>query len=212
MTKLIALSDTHLRKIEIEPCDVLIHSGDLTFKGSVIEIYKALTWLSSLPAIHKILVPGNHDWLAELQEPLFREMCKERNITPLINESVIIEGIKFYGSPAQPAFCKWAFNYERGQQLKQFWDMIPNDTDVLVTHTPAYGFGDHRINGERAGCADLLEAIRRVKPKYHVFGHIHNGYGIYQGLQTTFINASICDEEYKASNSPVTFEIYKTTN
>ena len=54
--------------------------------------------------------------------------------------------------------------------------MIPDDTDILVTHTPPVGFGDLCCTGVRAGCVELLNSVqRRIKPKYHIYGHIHEG-------------------------------------
>ena len=84
-----------------------------------------------------------------------------------------IDGVKFWGSPWQPAFYDWAFNVPRGRQLAEMWALIPDDTDVLITHTPPYGILDQVENGELVGCEDLREALLRVKPKLHVFGHIH---------------------------------------
>ena len=83
--------------------------------------------------------------------------------------------MKFYGSPQQPAFFDWAFNVERGPaKIGKFGERIPADTDVLVTHGPPLGRGDLCSSGLRAGCVDLLQHVQqRVKPKLHVFGHIH---------------------------------------
>ncbi|XP_071521717.1 metallophosphoesterase MPPED2 isoform X2 [Panulirus ornatus] len=85
-------------------------------------------------------------------------------------------GIKLYGTPWQPEFCNWAFNLPRGKPCLEKWDAIPADTDVLITHTPPIGHGDLCCTGVRAGCVELLSTVQtRVKPKYHVFGHIHEG-------------------------------------
>lgn len=76
----------------------------------------------------------------------------------------------------QPEFHKWAFNLPRGSQCLEKWDKIPEDTDVLITHTPPIGHGDLCCTGVRAGCVELLTTVQqRVKPKYHIFGHIHEG-------------------------------------
>ena len=76
----------------------------------------------------------------------------------------------------QPEFCDWAFNLERGQKCLEKWNLIPNDVDILITHTPPVGHGDLCCTGVRAGCVELLNSIqKRIKPKYHVFGHIHEG-------------------------------------
>ena len=98
------------------------------------------------------------------------------NCTYLQDSSTEIYGLKIYGTPWQPKFCGWAFNLERGQELCEKWDKIPEDTDVLITHTPPVGYGDLCSTGIRAGCVDLLMSVQqRVKPKYHIYGHIHEG-------------------------------------
>lgn len=76
----------------------------------------------------------------------------------------------------QPEFGGWAFNLERGQSCQDKWDLIPSDVDILVTHGPPIGHGDLCRGGGRAGCVQLLQTVQeRVRPKYHVFGHIHEG-------------------------------------
>jgi len=92
---------------------------------------------------------------------------------------VIIEGVKFYGSPWQPRFFDWAFNLDRGEEIKKKWDLIPMDTDVLITHGPPYGILDLTHEGEKVGCEELMKAVLRVQPKIHIFGHIHEAYGEY---------------------------------
>ena len=120
----------------------------------------------------------------------------------LQDEAITIEGINFYGSPWQPWFYDWAFNLQRGDQIRAKWDLIPGNTDVLITHGPPLGFGDLTSAGERVGCKDLLEAVERIKPTLHVFGHIHEAVGTHSDGKTTFINASICDLSYRPVNKP----------
>ena len=81
-----------------------------------------------------------------------------------------------YGTPWQPEYCGWAFNLPRGDACAAKWSQIPDGTDILITHTPPLGYGDHCCTGVRAGCEDLLNEVQgRVRPKYHVYGHIHEG-------------------------------------
>uniref|UniRef100_A0A1B6DNH8 Calcineurin-like phosphoesterase domain-containing protein n=1 Tax=Clastoptera arizonana TaxID=38151 RepID=A0A1B6DNH8_9HEMI len=108
----------------------------------------------------------------------------------------------------QPEFCKWAFNVPRGFECLQKWETIPDETDVLITHTPPIGHGDLCCTGVRAGCVELLATVqKRVKPRYHVFGHIHEGYGISSDGNIIFINASTCDINYLPTNPPVVFDV-----
>jgi Icc-related predicted phosphoesterase len=85
--------------------------------------------------------------------------------------------------------------------------MIPVGTDVLITHGPAFGLHDIVVNGTNTGCKDLLQRIIEVKPKVHVCGHIHEGYGSIKKGETRFINASVLNESYELVNKPIVFEI-----
>ena len=109
----------------------------------------------------------------------------------LEDSSVEIQGLKIYGSPYQPPTT------EGSQECLDKWNHIPSDTDILVTHGPPLGFGDKTNSGNRAGCVDLLHTVKqRVKPKYHIFGHIHVN-----------VNASTCNRQYHPCNPAIVFDI-----
>ncbi|XP_053952871.1 metallophosphoesterase domain-containing protein 1 [Anastrepha ludens] len=130
------------------------------------------------------------------------------NCTYIEDQLVNVMGIRIYGTPWQPEFCKWAFNLQRGEACLNKWNLIPNDVDILVTHTPPIGHGDLCCSGIRAGCVELLTTVqKRVKPKYHVFGHIHEGYGITSDGNIIYVNASTCDINYKPQNPPIVFDV-----
>lgn len=130
------------------------------------------------------------------------------NCTYLQDELIEIYGLKIYGTPWQPEFCKWAFNVPRGKDCLDKWDLIPANIDVLISHTPPLGHGDLCCTNVRAGCVELLSSVQqRVKPKYHVFGHVHEGYGITSDGKIIFINASTCDINYLPHNPPVVFDV-----
>lgn len=130
------------------------------------------------------------------------------NCTYLEDEVIEIYGLKIYGTPWQPEFCKWAFNVPRGVQCLEKWNKIPSGVDILVTHTPPVGHGDLCCSGVRAGCVELLSSVQqRIKPKYHVFGHVHEGYGITSDGRVIFVNASTCDLSYLPNNIPIVFDI-----
>ncbi|KAL7645861.1 UNVERIFIED_CONTAM: hypothetical protein RMT77_002758 [Armadillidium vulgare] len=123
------------------------------------------------------------------------------------DEEVTICGVKLFGSPWQPEFCSWAFNVPRGDACLSKWNMIPDDTDILITHGPPVGHGDLCCMGVRAGCVELLSTVQqRVKPSYHVFGHIHEGYGVTTDGKIIFINASTCNINYVPVNKPIVFD------
>lgn len=130
------------------------------------------------------------------------------NCTYLQDELIELYGLKIYGTPWQPEFCKWAFNMPRGQPCLDKWNEIPANIDLLISHTPPLGHGDLCCSGVRAGCVELLSTVQqRVKPKYHVFGHVHEGYGITSDGKIIFVNASTCDINYLPHNHPVVFDI-----
>jgi Icc-related predicted phosphoesterase len=217
----VCISDTHCKahQIEIPDGDILIHSGDLTFDGSIRQISQELVRLSKHRNRFKeiLLCEGNHDWLGERDPQLMDQLCKENGITILRDSGTIIDGINFYGSPWQPEFCNWAFNKPRGEALKQKWDLIPDNTNVLITHSPPMGIldGVERFNGkicefeiEHVGCEDLYNRVMQLKDlKLHVFGHIHWSYGQLRIGNTDFVNAAICTEQYKPTNLPIVVEI-----
>lgn len=204
--RLVVLSDTHglHGDLEVPPGDVLIHAGDLTRRGDLEEVRAFDAFLAGLEHRHKLVIAGNHDFCFERRPAAARALL--RHAVYLEDEAVEVAGVRFYGSPWQPWFYDWAFNLRRGPEIAAKWRLIPEDTDVLVTHGPPLGHGDRTARGDRAGCADLLERIRRVRPRYHLFGHIHEAYGSSADETTTYVNASTCDLAYRPVNRPVVLD------
>ena len=135
-------------------------------------------------------------------------------ITYLNNSGVEIEGVRIYGSAAQPFFCDWAWNVESQASRAAIFAQIPNNLDILVTHCPPFGIldGIPRVMFdteflECVGCKALLEAVKRAQPRFHVFGHIHESRGVSKSFGTTFINASICDCKYKMTGSTIEIDL-----
>ncbi len=205
--KIVALSDTHSRhhQLAVPDGDILIHAGDATMSGSLNEIAVFNAWLGTLPHPVKLFCAGNHDWLFEREPNLARSLMT--NATYLQDELIVVNGLRIYASPWQPRFFDWAFNLDRGLPLRRKWDLIPDDVDVLVTHGPPFGIRDQNPNGEHCGCEELRAAVERVKPRLHIFGHIHQGYGelVYEGMR--FVNACNCTEQYQPHNAPLVFEL-----
>lgn len=185
--------------------DVLVHAGDCTSMGKSHEIKNFLDWFSNTDFTHKIFIAGNHDWGFELHNDIAPEY-KEKGVHYLFDSEVVIDGVKFYGSPWQPEFYNWAFNLPRGEKLAEKWALIPNDTDVLITHGPAHGMLDWLPSGSQVGCQDLYYKIMEIQPKIHVCGHIHCAYGqkYFNGIE--FLNASVLDEQYQHHNKPISLE------
>lgn len=220
--KLTVISDTHGMHRNMLPLpdgDVLIHCGDFSNIGEKAQVIDFVEWLNSQPHKHKIFIAGNHDksfdpkyiqsWPDELWLKDTLKYIKELGIHYLENSDVIIDGVKFWGSPITPNFGEnyWAFNRKRGDEIRKYWSTISDYTDVVITHGPPANILDWCVNGRLVGCSDLTYHIQRVKPKYHFFGHIHESYGIVDGPDTTFGNASSVNERYNLVNKPLEFEI-----
>jgi Icc-related predicted phosphoesterase len=206
MRKISLISDTHgkhdLISKDLPGGDIIIHAGDISNVGKSDEIYDFLNWFSTLPYKHKVFIAGNHDFGFEIMDDIAPEY-KELGVTYLMDKMVEIDGLKIYGSPWQPRFYDWAFNVNRGEAIAKKWENIPENLDILITHGPPFGILDDTIHGQRVGCEELYMKVTKVKPKYHVFGHIHYGYGMKMMEDTTYINASNLGERYEYRNKPV---------
>jgi Icc-related predicted phosphoesterase len=190
--RIVAVADTHTFEADLGPIpegDVFVHAGDLCRGGRLEELSKVADWLRSLPHRHKVVVAGNHDWCFS-DDPKAAIELLGPTIVYLEDAETVIEGVRFWGSPWQPAFNDWAFNLPRGAPLAEKWACIPRATDVLVTHGPPAGIGDQLGDAGRAGCEDLLDVVRRVRPMLHLFGHIHPDGGCWPIDGTCFANVT----------------------
>lgn len=211
MPRIICLSDTHnfTGQLSVPGGDILIHAGDATIRGTIDEIVLFNEWFANLPHPHKIFVAGNHDWLFETNNSFARKLL-DSSICYLQDSFVEIQNLKIYGSPWQPRFFDWAFNLNRGAELAKKWKLIPDDTDILITHGPPFGILDevprqHFI--ENTGCEELRKRVEEIRPNLHVFGHIHGGYGATEKFGVRFVNASNCDESYEPVNAPIVIDL-----
>jgi predicted phosphodiesterase len=221
------ISDTHTKhqsiSEDIPGGDIIIHSGDFMNSGYVAQdTVDFLYWYKLLPYTLKVFIAGNHDRMFENLPVVTNEIINSfgDGCVYLQDESIITmqsehesiyvpeRGVKIYGSPWQPEFFDWAFNLPRnGDELKNKWNAIPKDTDILITHGPPFGTLD-TVNSytKHLGCEVLAERVDIIKPKIHVFGHIHGGRGIEQKNGTLFINAAVLNENYKYTNAPITID------
>ena len=210
-----AISDTHNKhdQVLIPPCDILIHAGDESFQGTEKEIRVFARWFEQQPARHLVWTPGNHSVQFSRFYPASLEWMREESprTNILLDSGVTIGGLKIWGSPRTPWFHDWAYNEVRGAQIRKYWDMIPLDTDIVVTHGPPFGIMDvvspGTLREQAVGCQDLAEKMLVVKPKLMIFGHIHEGYGIQRSVHTTYVNAAICDEYYEPANQPIVLDV-----
>jgi Icc-related predicted phosphoesterase len=188
--RIVCVSDTHARHrlTAVPGGDVLVHAGDLTRRGKLEDVEEFDRWLGTLPHPVKVVICGNHDFCFQDRPAEARALV--RNATYLEDSGCEAGGLTFWGSPWQPWFGGWAFNLPRGEELARVWAKIPDRVDVLLTHGPPEGILDRTNHGENAGCADLLRRVYEVRPRLHVFGHIHEAAGRLDADGTVFVNAS----------------------
>ena len=208
--KILFLSDTHKlhRKLKNLPeADLLIHGGDVSKTGADHEVEDFIHWFARLNYKYKVFIAGNHDFY--LEDESIERVQKELppNAYYLCNSGITIEGLSIWGSPVTPTYHNWAFNRDRGKDIRRYWNMIPQNTDILITHGPPFGILDKAQRRESVGCRDLYDTIKKIKPRYHLFGHIHEEYGVVDIDGTTFINGSLLVDYSQFTNAPVLFEI-----
>lgn len=198
--RLVVISDTHglhNRIEELPDGDVLVHAGDFMNSGyDVQEILSFNRWLGDRPFKHRVVCAGNHDRYFEAAPQQARALLT--NAIYLKNSGTTIDNVTFWGSPYTPEFLNWAFMYPRGSSARRYWDLIPDNLDVLITHAPPLGILDQIAPDEaHLGCEELFDAIERKRPSIHLFGHIHGGAGTFENEHTRFVNAAYLNERYK---------------
>ena len=187
------LSDTHgchHRLRELPEADIIVHSGDFTMNGSEQEAIDFMNWFCDLPYAHKIFICGNHD------DCLYGANIDglDGNVHYLCHSGIDINGIKFYGVPMFMGDCVT-------KQQSRNYASIPDDTDVLITHCPAYGILDFD-NGVNYGSKDILAKLPSLPIKAHLFGHIHAQHGTQTINGVIFSNGAIMDSDYSTLNTP----------
>lgn len=223
--RIIALSDTHgyHKRLTVPDGDLLIHAGDFSMRAKAHDVVEFARWFKALPHPHKIFVPGNHDMACEQDGSWARE-----EFAPAIyleHEACEVMGYTIFGSAYSSAIydpSPWFFDYQRyGSRSKDLCDQIPDHVDILITHGPPYGIGDlvpdPRVGEDpHVGDPNLLNRVKQTLPRIHIFGHIHEGYGVYRPdyvdmfghndpreFNVEFYNVCVCNGDYKPVN-PIT--------
>lgn len=241
------ISDLHGFQPELEGGDLLIVAGDLTGRDEVSEYHSFIDWIGQQKYEKKVLIAGNHDNLLSahsvaLKNSVLQYLCDsgtEFHYYPALQKGMpdgttyVRKKFKIWGSPWTLWFeginplCT-AFTVKTEAELAEKWALIPDDIDILVTHSPPFGILDevHRYSSKRrcaehahVGSISLEHELKRIKPKLHVFGHIHEGYGMYrpklewpsaptEKLKTVegypiFVNAAIMNRVYDPVNKPI---------
>ncbi|KAI3383413.1 hypothetical protein SNEBB_002122 [Seison nebaliae] len=191
------ISDTHSRHSKLQlvedPTDFILHCGDFTNNGSIRQIEEFINWFAELPHKHKIVISGNRDRFMDMyclgktdqiklksffkseKVQCWKGKFAKHNIILLFDELIVIDGIRIYGSPWSPKHHNGAFSLNRAN-IEEYWLKIPKKLDILMTHGPPCGIGDYTSGNYHVGCVTLLKWTLERKPKYHLFGHIHEAY------------------------------------
>lgn len=223
--KITFLSDTHNRHhlLKLEGGDILCFTGDFMTTGyNHMEVNDFLEWLKSQPYKIKLVVAGNHDrYCQSFPKYQIKDMFEkyyDNGIRYLQDDEIEIMGLKFYATPYQNYFCGWAWNIKDSEKLYMIYEQIPEGLDILLTHVPPKNILDkshvktmrNPTGEEPLGSKELSLRLSEMvnPPRYHVFGHIHGDGGKTITIgNTTYINASICNEEYQPVNSIITLDI-----
>lgn len=220
MTRIVMISDTHCKHRQLDPLpegDILIHAGDFTMNGKVWKVESFLRWFDAQPHRHKIFIAGNHDWLFQRDPGLAQKLVNETDSVDYLQDSFVErEGLKIWGSPWTSRFYDWAFMKDEDERGKK-WNLIPGDCDIVITHGPMFGIADKAPRSgfgcgeqlfEHTGCRILYQTmVKKVRPKLHICGHIHEGYGTYEVDGITCVNASNLDGNYRYVNQPIVIDI-----
>jgi len=230
--RVICVSDTHNRHrdLAIQEGDIFIHAGDITQRGTLPELQEFNAWLASLPHKHKIVIGGNHDEI--LLSPSLNKNDILSNCTYLEYSSTMVYGWKIFGYPSSIkmfsnhntsylsgllySFLDYlkpyqAFQVHMGtEQHLDTLSSIPTDCDILISHGPPYGAGDLTNRGRMNGDKELRSLIdTEIKPRFHIFGHIHEAHSVSGNGCTTFINAASPKYPWAKGelNPPIVFDI-----
>lgn len=211
MLKICLISDTHNkhRQLRLPEADILIHSGDITVRGSAQELADFSNYLCDIRHLYDeiIVVPGNHDLVFQNDTSMAKGIISN-NAHVLIDQSIEIKNLIVHGSPITVPFGGWAFEMDRSSRYDKY-KLIPEKVDILVTHGPPHRILDlvHSGTGvENVGCPVLYDVVQNLRPSLHVFGHIHEGYGYSNVDGITYVNASICDHLYRPTRKPILIE------
>lgn len=206
------IADLHGYFPKLDGGDLLIVAGDLTATHTLKELDKFNGWIFQQDYRKKIVIGGNHDIFFErgvfdINDPKDNTVIIDPSCDYLCNSGTEFEGLKIWGTPHSLIFegvnprCKAFMKTEK--ELDVIYSNIPNDIDVLISHTPPHGILDKNIFGEWCGSESLRNAMFRTKPKYLICGHIHECGGKEVDLTTTYvINCSYVNECYKPTNKP----------
>lgn len=207
--RFVCISDTHNQHedLDLPKGDVLLHAGDISGRGSLSEIRSFLHWFASRDFPYKVFIAGNHDFFFEKYTLEEISTLIPEGVSYLQDSGTQIGDFRIWGTPVTPWFLDWAFNRQPGPDIRRHFDLIPESTDILLSHGPVYRILDRSSRGEYLGSRDLLAKTLEIRPRVQVFGHIHEAYGSWEEEGILFLNASVLDHRYVLRNTPLVFDL-----
>lgn len=224
-TRIVCISDTHSRHREVSSLptgDLLIHAGDFSLRGEQEVLEDLCLYFDEFSNKFQdiLVIAGNHDRALHKEHYLARNPQGEaafdkayetirKGCTYLKDSTYRTEGgLEVYGSPWTPEFFDWAFMLDRGAPIREKWKQIPSSSDIVISHGPPLGRGDHVPGKGNQGCYHLMREIQeRIQPRLCVFGHIHEGYGTTYDGTTLYVNASSLDVSYMPKNPAIVIDV-----
>lgn len=206
--KITVISDTHNQHEGLGRLsgDVLIHCGDMLdlFDRNEGDLRRVDEWFGKQDFDLILCIGGNHDLL--LEEMVLGGVKPFENAIYLQDQQHVHNGVVFYGAPWIPQLFGHAF-YQSDSELRGKWSLIPDKTDVLLTHTPPIHVLDGSRRGIALGCPYLAASVDLVAPKLHCFGHVHHSAGLAKSEDTIFVNASSVNNEMQLARQPFIVEV-----
>lgn len=230
MTKHISISaiaDLHGHLPQMQRSDLAIVAGDIFPGGLDKDPYvqgvwfrdSFLNWVEQQECNHVILVAGNHDhWIAKNNAALMKEFAPEqlKKLIYLCDNGMVFKGVRIYGTPWMPTpFVNKAFSSDDSDFLREKYSRIPQNVDILITHTVPYdcnyiGFSDRDMRD--LGSKELREAVASRNVRFLVGGHIHEAreriaHMDFGESHTEMANVACCDNQKQLIRLPIRFHI-----
>lgn len=222
-----AIADLHGHLPQMQGSDLTVVAGDI-FPGALDkdldgqeEWFRAafLPWVEKQECNHVILVAGNHDhWIAKNNAALMKEFAPEqlKKLIYLCDNEMVFKGARIYGTPWMPTpFVNKAFSLSNDNQLREKYAHIPQDVDLLITHTVPYdcnyiGFSDRDMRD--LGSKELREAVATRNIRFLVGGHIHEtkeriAHMDFGERHTEMANVACCDNQKQPIRQPIRFTV-----
>lgn len=216
--KIVCIADMHSKlNFKVPECDLLLIAGDMepAYYSDTMSVGLQSTWLNmefrywlgDQPVKECVAIAGNHSWIWQVAKNRVPKL--NANFHYIEDETIEMFGLKIHGTPVTCIFNDWAFNRSE-EVLQRHWDNIPDDTDILLCHSPIFGIMDkvERYNLQKhIGSKSLKRRIREIKPKMVIFGHAHGEYGVVDKFGIKFINCSLVNEDYDLVREPIIVEV-----